>query len=109
MDPQDLDLSKEGYGQIKAYAKSKLANLMFTKELDRRFKEFGITSYAVHPGTVASEIGFHIENRFPSWFNQTVGEVFKTVFLKTSENGAQTSIHCAVAENLEALSGSYFA
>ena len=34
----DLNLEMEGYGQIKAYAKSKLANILFTKELDRRYK-----------------------------------------------------------------------
>ena len=37
-DPDDLNLTNEGYGQIKAYAKSKLANILFTKELNRRFK-----------------------------------------------------------------------
>ena len=39
----DLNLEMEGYGQIKAYAKSKLANILFTKELDRRYK--GIESF----------------------------------------------------------------
>ena len=69
----------------------------------------GITSYAVHPGTVSSEISTHIENWFPSWWNATVGQFVKSVFLKTSENGAQTSVYCAVAPGIESLSGSYFA
>ena len=120
-------MSKEGYGQIQAYAKSKMANILFTKELHRRFSgkhnkfrleiqylikiiaDQGITSYAVHPGTVSSEISTHIEDWFPSWWNATVGQFIKTVFLKTVENGAQTSIFCAVTPGIESLSGSYFA
>merc|ERR1711935_1178879 len=105
----DLNLEMEGYGQIKAYAKSKLANILFTKELDRRYKDLEVYAYAVHPGTVATEISTHIENKFPEWFNKTVGEFFKQFFLKTSENGAQTSIHCAIQPDPRLLSGSYFA
>merc|ERR1711935_830083 len=105
----DLNLEMEGYGQIKAYAKSKLANILFTKELDRRYKDLEVYAYAVHPGTVATEISTHIENKFPEWFNKTVGEFFKQFFLKTSENGAQTSIHCAIQPDPRLLSGAYFA
>jgi len=105
----DLNLEMEGYGQIKAYAKSKLANILFTKELDRRYKDLEVYSYAVHPGTVATEISSHIENKFPEWFNKSVGEFFKQFFLKTSEMGAQTSIHCAIQPDPRLLSGSYFA
>jgi len=108
-DPEDLNQSKEGYGQIKGYAKSKMANILFNKELHRRFSDHGITSYAVHPGTVSSEISTHIEDCFPGWWNATVGQFIKSVFLKTAENGAQTSIYCAVAPEIEHLSGSYFA
>jgi len=108
-DPDDLNMTKEGYGQIKSYAKSKLANILFTKALHLRFKDDGIFSYAVHPGTVSSEISTNIEDWFPGWWNATVGQVIKTVFLKTAENGAQTSVFCAVAPGIEGLSGSYMA
>ena len=130
-DPDDLNMTKEGYGQIKSYAKSKLANILFTKALHLRFKgklflrysklkhtyltkliflsDDGIFSYAVHPGTVSSEISTNIEDWFPGWWKATVGQVIKTVFLKTAENGAQTSVFCAVAPGIEGLSGSYMA
>jgi len=108
LDVSDLNLKNEGYGQIKSYAKSKLANILFTKELDRRYKDLHVYSYAVHPGTVSTELSAHVEARFPEWFNKTIGEVFKAIFLKTSENGAQTSIYCAIQPDPRLLSGSYF-
>jgi len=109
LDVSDLNLENEGYGQIKSYAKSKLANILFTKELDRRYKDLQVYSYAVHPGTVSTELSAHVEAKFPEWFNKTVGELLKTIFLKTSENGAQTSIYCALQPDPKLLSGSYFA
>lgn len=105
----DLNLTKSGYGRIKAYANSKLANILFTKELHRRYHGHGISTFAVHPGAVATEISVHIENWFPSWWNNSVGAFIKAFFLKTSENGAQTTIYCAVQENIEDQSGLYFA
>lgn len=68
-----------------------------------------VFAFAVHPGTVSSEISSHIEAWFPSWFNATIGELIKTVFLKTAENGAQTTLHCALVPEADLLSGSYFA
>ena len=82
--------------------------IWFQKKFDFYLGE-GITSYAVHPGTVSSEISTHIEDWFPGWWNATVGGFIKNVFLKTSENGAQTSVFCAVAPGIEVHSGSYFA
>ena len=137
-----------GYGRVQAYANSKLANVLFTKELHRRFHgkqvyidpspffqtlnmkidvfaqlnffreiiftlffftDSGVTAYAIHPGAVSTELSNHLEEWFPSWWNNTFGIFFKTFFLKTSWNGAQTSIHCAISEDMEELSGHYFA
>merc|ERR1711963_799879 len=81
----------------------------FTKELHRRFHDSGVTAYAIHPGAVSTELSNHLEEWFPSWWNNTFGVFFKTFFLKTSWNGAQTSIHCAISEDMEELSGHYFA
>jgi len=109
IDADDLNLTKEGYGQVKAYAKSKLANILFTQELHRRYKNHGVYSFAVHPGTVSSEISVHIEDWFPKWWNATIGSFIKFIFLKSAENGAQTTLHCALLPDPELFSGSYFA
>ncbi|XP_075388556.1 retinol dehydrogenase 11 isoform X2 [Tenrec ecaudatus] len=84
-----------------AYCQSKLANVLFTQELARRLKGSGVTTYAVHPGSVNSELTRY--STFMTW----MWWLFSS-FLKTPEQGAQTSLHCALTEGLERLSGEYF-
>ncbi|XP_037688400.1 retinol dehydrogenase 11 [Choloepus didactylus] len=84
-----------------AYCHSKLANILFTRELARRLQGSGVTTYSVHPGTVKSEMVRHSPLlRFIWWL--------LSAFLKTPQQGAQTSLYCAVTEGLEALSGKHF-
>ncbi|XP_004837401.1 retinol dehydrogenase 11 isoform X1 [Heterocephalus glaber] len=84
-----------------AYCHSKLANILFTRELARRLQGSGITTYSVHPGSVISELTRHSSfMRFMSWLFY--------YFLKTPQQGAQTSLYCALTEGLEVLSGNHF-
>lgn len=84
-----------------AYCHSKLANILFTQELARRLKGSGVTTYSVHPGTVQSELVRH------SSFMRWMWWLF-SFFIKTPQQGAQTSLHCALTEGLEILSGNHF-
>ncbi|XP_045421200.1 retinol dehydrogenase 11 isoform X1 [Lemur catta] len=84
-----------------AYCHSKLANILFTKELARRLKGSGVTAYSVHPGTVQSELVRH------SSFMRWIWRLF-SFFIKTPQQGAQTSLYCALTEGLEILSGKHF-
>ncbi|NP_001300900.1 retinol dehydrogenase 12 isoform 2 [Mus musculus] len=84
-----------------AYGHSKLANLLFTRELAKRLQGTGVTAYAVHPGVVLSEITRN------SYLLCLLWRLFSPFFKSTSQ-GAQTSLHCALAEDLEPLSGKYF-
>ncbi|XP_057589174.1 retinol dehydrogenase 12 isoform X3 [Hippopotamus amphibius kiboko] len=61
----------------------------------------GVTTYAVHPGIVRSELVRH------SFLLCLLWRLFSP-FLKTAREGAQTSLHCALAEGLEPMSGKYF-
>ncbi|XP_077906235.1 retinol dehydrogenase 12 isoform X4 [Ictidomys tridecemlineatus] len=61
----------------------------------------GVTTYAVHPGIVSSELVRH------SFLLCLFWRLFSP-FVKTTREGAQTSLHCALAEGLEPLSGKYF-
>ncbi|XP_026564309.1 retinol dehydrogenase 11 [Pseudonaja textilis] len=84
-----------------AYCHSKLANILFSRELARRLQGTGVTVNALHPGSVLSELTRH------SFSLKVFANIF-AIFLKTPWQGAQTSIYCAVTEELETVSGKYF-
>ncbi|XP_068933698.1 retinol dehydrogenase 11-like isoform X4 [Petaurus breviceps papuanus] len=89
------------YNRALAYCHSKLANVLFTQELARRLKGTGVTTYSVHPGTVNSELVRH------STCIKLMWKLFSS-FIKTPQEGAQTSLYCALTEGLEPLSGKHF-
>nr|XP_010974909.2 retinol dehydrogenase 11 [Camelus dromedarius] len=84
-----------------AYCHSKLANILFTKELARRLKGSGVTAYSVHPGTVNSDLVRHSSVMRFFW-------LLFSFFFKTPQQGAQTSLYCALTEGLEILNGNHF-
>jgi retinol dehydrogenase 12 len=81
------------------YAVSKLCNVLFSRELARRLAGTGVTSYALHPGVVASDIW----RRVP-W----PARPLVTRRMLTVEQGARTSLYCATAPELAAESGRYY-
>jgi NAD(P)-dependent dehydrogenase (short-subunit alcohol dehydrogenase family) len=81
------------------YAVSKLSNVLFTKELARRLEGTKVTTYALHPGVVATDVW----RRVPG----PVRWVMKK-FMVTPEEGAQTSIRCATAPELANETGRYY-
>lgn len=91
---------ERSYNTLVAYGQSKLANVLFTRELARRYASSGITAYCLHPGGV----GTNIMGR---------GIVPRTVYrliggFMSPARGAKTSIYLASTPNIESLSGSYF-
>jgi retinol dehydrogenase 12 len=81
------------------YSVSKLCNVLFTQELARRLAGTGVTSYALHPGVVASDIW----RRVPWPIRPLV-----TMRMLTVEQGAQTSLYCATSPELAQVSGRYY-
>ncbi|XP_064202191.1 retinol dehydrogenase 12-like [Anguilla rostrata] len=94
--------SEKGYSDKKAYGQSKLANILCTRSLAQRLQGTGVTVYAVHPGVVQTELWRHLSAPLKVTF-----AVMKP-FTKTSVQGAQTSIYCAVAPELENETGQYY-
>nr|XP_057913018.1 retinol dehydrogenase 12 isoform X1 [Doryrhamphus excisus] len=96
------DLHSQGsYNSGLAYCQSKLANVLFARELARRLKGCNVTVNSVHPGTVNSDLTRH------STLMMILFSCF-SIFLKTPREGAQTSVYCAVAEELHSISGKHF-
>lgn len=107
MNWEDLN-SEKGYDPSKAYEQSKLANILFTKELARRLKNnCAVTVNAVHPGIVNTEI-FRYMSFYQSTFSTLFIYPFSWLFMKTPRLGAQTVIHVAVDPSLKGVSGKYF-
>ncbi|XP_011155356.1 retinol dehydrogenase 11 [Solenopsis invicta] len=106
---KDLNLM-ETYTPFKAYTQSKLANILFTKELARRLKEAhinGINVYSLHPGVITTELGRH----FSSTVFRGASTIFRSFFrpfLKNPEQGAQTTIYCSVDEKVANETGLYY-
>ena len=89
------------YSALRAYADSKLANVLFAYELQRRLAGDGIDSFAVHPGAVRSGWGVSAGGAF--------GLVMRLIspFLLSSERGAQPVIRAAADPTLEGMGGAY--
>ncbi|WP_227004003.1 SDR family oxidoreductase [Salicibibacter halophilus] len=91
----------ETFGIWKGYARSKLANVLFTTELARRLKTTFVNAVSVHPGGASTQIGVDRE----TGFGQTIHNVLRP-FLKTAREGAQTSIY--LASTRELVNGGYY-
>ena len=99
------DLQLEwGYSALRAYAASKLANIYFTRELARRLGEGEVTVYAVHPGTVRTELGGDGELTGL----EGVGWWVLKRFLMSPRKGAAPIVLLATAADISAPSGAYF-
>ncbi len=81
------------------YSVSKLCNVLFTRELARRLEGSGVTTYALHPGVIASDIW----REAPALLRSLM-----KLFMRSNEEGAQTSLKCATAPELAHSNGRYY-
>jgi NAD(P)-dependent dehydrogenase (short-subunit alcohol dehydrogenase family) len=93
---------KRGYSPMRAYGRSKLANLYFTYELARRLKDTGVTVNAMHPGFVKTNMAAN-----NGWLVRLFLPLVHLSSL-TPEEGARTIIYLASSPDVEAVSGKYF-
>ena len=101
LDFADLQ-GEKGYDGYKAYGRSKLCNILFTRELARRLAGTGVTANCLHPGFVATRFGDH------------AGGIMSLViraaklFAISPQKGADTIVHLASSPEAAGSSGGYF-
>jgi NAD(P)-dependent dehydrogenase (short-subunit alcohol dehydrogenase family) len=98
-----IDLSnlqgERDYGGFRAYANSKLANILFTRQLARRLTGTGVTANCLHPGSV----GTSLFRRLP----KVLEAIIKLVTIGP-DRGARTTIYLASSPEVEGVTGKYF-
>ncbi|XP_041922977.1 retinol dehydrogenase 12, like isoform X2 [Alosa sapidissima] len=94
--------SEKSYDKRAAYSQSKLANVLFTRSLAKKLTGTGVTTYVLHPGVVQTDLWRHLNKA------QQALMWMVSPFTKTSVQGAQTSIYCAVAPELATENGGYY-
>jgi NAD(P)-dependent dehydrogenase (short-subunit alcohol dehydrogenase family) len=95
-------MGERRYGGWKQYCRSKLMNLLFTYELNRRLHTSGVTVNALHPGWVAT--GFASNN---GWRGRAI-QLAARWFALTPELGARTIVYLASSPDVAGMSGQYF-
>lgn len=99
---EDINL-KNNFNLVRAYAQSKLANVLFTYELAERLKGSNVTVNCLHPGAVASQMGINRETGFGTFITRMLKP-----FFQTPKEGAATSIYLATSEEVKDITGRYF-
>jgi NAD(P)-dependent dehydrogenase (short-subunit alcohol dehydrogenase family) len=99
---EDLMLEKN-YAGFRAYSQSKLANIIFTYELARRWEETGVSAFAMHPGAVRTNFGKESSPLFRLLL--ALGKPF----LKSPRKGADTIVYLAFSPDVEGQTGKYYA
>lgn len=99
--------SEKSYSEADAYSQSKLANVLFTRELAKRLEGTGVTVNALHPGVVDTELARNWAF-FQTNFVQYFLKYLIWPLMKTPKSGAQTSIYAALDRDLDGVTGLYF-
>ena len=102
MDFDDLGFER-GYGIMRAYARSKLANVLFSAELARRLAGTGVTSNSLHPGGVATNIW----SGAPLWAKPIIFLLLRPRLISV-EKGAATLVQLVADPALDGVTGQYF-
>jgi NAD(P)-dependent dehydrogenase (short-subunit alcohol dehydrogenase family) len=87
---------------MRVYGQSKLCNILFTRELARRIVGTGVTANCLHPGSVATGLGWN-----NGWWAVLIAKALQ-LFFRTPEQGADTVVYLATSPAVVAASGKYF-
>jgi NAD(P)-dependent dehydrogenase (short-subunit alcohol dehydrogenase family) len=102
LDLDDLQWATHRYIGLGVYGNSKLCNVLFTRELARRLAGTGVTANCLHPGFVGTRFG-HNTTGLMAWAMKVAQN-----FALTPEQGAETIIYLASADDVEGKTGGYY-
>lgn len=108
MDFSDLQFERRPYRGIDAYRQSKLANVLFTRELARRLAGTPVTANAVNPGNVATHFGLDNFGLLRGRALSVAEGLYLLAVRQSAEQGAQTAIYLATSPAVAGISGGYF-
>jgi NAD(P)-dependent dehydrogenase (short-subunit alcohol dehydrogenase family) len=111
VDFEDPNFLTRPYDKWKAYGQSKSANSLFAVELDARVKDRGVRAFAVHPGRILStELVRHVSTQdlIAAGIRRPDGSLEQSS-TKTIDEGAATTVWCALSPQLDNLGGVYCA
>ncbi|TRY99683.1 hypothetical protein DNTS_021744 [Danionella cerebrum] len=94
--------SEKSYSPRRAYGQSKLANILCARSMAKRLQGTGVNVYSLHPGVVQSELFRNLSKPV-----QVAVKIFSP-FTKSTSQGAQTTIFCALEPTLDTESGGYY-
>jgi retinol dehydrogenase-12 len=103
IDFEDPMFEKRSYGGFASYGQSKLANILFTRELARKLEGTNVTANSLHPGVIASGFGRNNKGVFGFIMRNLAGP-----FLSSEESGAKTSVYLASSPDAEGKTGLYW-
>ena len=105
IDFDNLQFEHGGYKIMGAYGRSKLAQILFTRELARRLQGSGVTVNALHPGAVAT--GIWTRETLP-WYARAPIALAKRLFMSTPSEGADRILYLATSPDVEGATGGYY-
>ena len=114
LEKNDLFYEKAGsYNNWKSYGQSKLANILFANELQRKLEREKDVTYvsvnSLHPGAVDTELGRYLYDmdKKPQWYEEIIFNIIRQT-MKTPAQGAETSVYLASDPTAKQYRGKYF-
>jgi NAD(P)-dependent dehydrogenase (short-subunit alcohol dehydrogenase family) len=103
LDLDDVVRREKNYSGFEVYGSTKLANILFTRELGRRLEGSGVVANCFHPGFVATGFGHNNGGAMG-----TIIKIGQAIFARTPEKGAETLVWLASSPDAATLNGEYF-
>ncbi|KAL3128679.1 putative oxidoreductase [Cryptosporidium hominis] len=99
------NINEKSYNKMRFYGISKLCNIYFTRELQKRFGSAGLTAVSLHPGCVDTDLGRYVRENSIAF---ALLYPLMKLFSKTSFSGAQTTLYCCAIPEIKLAPGGYY-